>query len=113
MYTSSRNAVRNSPGFIRLWMAGATYFGHDLLWPRPTLATTCFGQADFGHGQADFGHGHFLAFVETEEAGGGPKVGNQGARRLRARRGGAPKGGGPKGGGPEGWGPEREGGNEG
>ena len=27
------------------------YFGHVLLWPRPTLATTYFG-----HGQADFGH---------------------------------------------------------
>ena len=32
-----------------------TYFGHDLLWPRPCFATTFFGQADFGHGLSDFG----------------------------------------------------------
>ena len=44
--------------FLRLLTLATTYFGHDLLWPRPTLATTYFGhgQADFGHGQADFGH---------------------------------------------------------
>ena len=25
-------------------LANSSYFGHDLLWPRPTLATTYFGQ---------------------------------------------------------------------
>ena len=27
-----------------------THFGHDPLWPRPTLTTTYFGQPDFGQG---------------------------------------------------------------
>ena len=42
-------------------MGGSTWRSwspcHDLLWTRPALATTFFGQTDFGHGQADFGHG--------------------------------------------------------
>ena len=40
---------------------GQAYFGHDQLWPRPTLATTCFRQADFGHNPFNLANlGRFL-----------------------------------------------------
>ena len=61
-------------------------FGHDLLWARPTLATTCFG-----HGLTDFWPRSVLGIYEGEE-------GEEGSGRAREWGGGG------------GWGPEGSGG---
>ena len=47
---------------------GATYFGHDRLWPTafPTLATTYFG-----HGLTDLRHDQFWAFSRVKRERGG------------------------------------------
>ena len=68
--------------------SGATYFGHDRLWPTtfPILATTCFG-----HGVTDFGHDQFWAFSRVRKGMG--RVGRMGPRlggRRVGRRGGDP-----------------------
>ena len=68
---SLNNNVSNSQTCVHdlVWprpSLATTFFGHDLLWPRPTLATTYFGHdllwprptlATTFFGQADFGHG--------------------------------------------------------
>ena len=99
--SASHNLSRNNTAEQMEWHCGArptlakTAFGQQLfqlwlrpafalLWPRPALATTCFG-----HDQADFGHGQFWAFSRLR-------------RRVGARRVGTPTGWGRKGWGPEG-----------
>ena len=70
-----------------LVQTGATHFGHDLLWPRPPLATT-----SFGHRLTDFGHGQLWAFLRVGRGWGeGGAKGAEGVGARTQKNGGGPK----------------------